>query len=72
VVVAALREAATELAAEATVAESTHAVFNSILLNLNGQAGPTLPLAQFRLSLSSPFRCCHFRRAPLVFESTGI
>jgi len=31
-----------------------HTVFSSILLNLNGQAGPTLPLAQFRLSLSSP------------------
>ena len=49
VVVAALVEAATEVAAEATVAESTR----SIQLNpveSNRQDGPTLPLAQFRLT----------------------
>jgi hypothetical protein len=44
-----------------------------MLLNPNGQAGPTLPLAQFRLNLSSPglFRYCHFRRAPFVSEFDG-
>jgi len=52
VVVAGLLEAATEVAAEATLAESTR----SIQLNRaksKRQAGPTLSLAQLCLSLSS-------------------
>jgi len=51
-VVAHLLEAATEVAAEATVVESTRSIqikFKSILLNPSGQ-GPTLPLAQFRVT----------------------
>ena len=52
-VVAALREAATEVAAEATAAESTHSI-QVHPGNLNGQAGPTLRLAQLHPSLSSP------------------
>jgi len=73
VVVAPLREAATEVVAEATVAEQ-HAVFNSILLNPNGQAGPALRLAQFRLSPSplAVFSLLSFPpRAPFVFEFDG-
>ena len=52
-VVAPLREAATEVVAAATVAESTRSI-QLILLNRDGQAGSTLLLAQFRPSFGSP------------------
>jgi hypothetical protein len=49
VVLAPLREAATEVVAEDTVAESIHSIQLHPAKSEPRQAGPTLPLAQFRL-----------------------
>ena len=72
VVVAPLREAATEVVAAATVAESTHSI-QLILLNRDGQAGSTLPLAQFRPSFGSPrLSLLSFPPRRSYLRSTGI
>ena len=69
---AALMEAATEVAAEATVAESTHGIqLHPAKSKRASWANPTVGPASSEPQFSSSFRCCHFRRAPFVFEFDG-
>ena len=54
---------------------SPHAAFNSILRNLNGQGGPTLPLARFRLSPADPFlggRCDSLPVAAIQWHAVSV
>jgi len=72
VVVAALVEAVTEVAAEATVAESTRSIqLYPVKSKRASWANPTVGPASSCPPISSSFRCCHFRRAPFVFGFDG-
>ena len=72
VVVADLLEAATEVAAEATVVESTHSIqLYPVKSKRASWANPTVGPASSCPPISSSFRCCHFRRAAFVHEFGG-
>ena len=72
-VVAALVEAVTEVAAEATVAESTHSIqLYPVKSKRASWANPTVGPASSCPPISSSFRCCHFVRIWVRRESRSI